>query len=114
MNEPLSTEQTPHLYELYHATDIMAMLQPDPRDWMYHRELRYRHVANVEAERSRIFDITNRYEGHEWTEQPEVTWVVSPATRSTSVGDVIYSPETSQAWLVGHCGYQEIERDDDD
>ena len=98
-----------HPYAVYHATNLLAMLRPDPRAWQTDRDQQYRHVANVYAERSQVFAITNRTEGLEWTERPEVFWV-APGTspRSTSVGDVMYSPSTGRAWLVTRDGLQEI------
>jgi len=77
-----------HPYAVYHATNPLAMLMPDPRAWQTDRDRQYRHIANVYAERSQVFALTNHSEGQDWTERPEVFWV-APGTspRSTSVGD---------------------------
>ena len=98
-----------HPYAVYHATNPLDMLRPDPRAWQTDRDRNYRHVANVYAERSHVFALTNHSEGLDWTERPEVFWV-APGTspRSTSVGDVMYSPSTGRAWLVTCDNLQEI------
>jgi hypothetical protein len=98
-----------HPYAVYHATNLLAMLMPDPRAWLTDRDRQYRHIANVYAERSQVFTLTNHSDGLDWTERPEVFWV-APGTspRSTSVGDVIFSPSTGRAWLVTYDDLQEI------
>ena len=97
-----------HPYAVYHATNPLAMLRPDPRAWQTDRDRQYRHVANVYAERSQVFVLTNHTEG-DWTKRPEVFWVApGMSPRSTSVGDVIYSPSTGRAWLVTWDDLQEI------
>lgn len=105
----MSQDTTLHPYAVYHATNLVAMLMPDPRDWQIDREQHYRHVANVYALRDRVFALTNHCEGQDWTERPEVFWVAPGSSpRSTSVGDVIYSPSTHRAWLVMYDSLQEI------
>lgn len=100
---------TLHPYAVYHATDVLAMYFPDPRDWQVDRDQHYRHVANVYASRDRVFTLINHHEGQDWTKRPEVFWVVPDfPLRSTSVGDVIYSPSTGLAWLVTSDKLQEI------
>ena len=98
-----------HPDAVYHATNPLAMLMPDPRAWQTDRDQQYRHVANVYAERSQVFALTNHSDGQDWTERPEVFWV-APGTslRSTSVGDVMDSPSTGRAWLVSYDDLQEI------
>jgi hypothetical protein len=98
-----------HPYAVYHATNPLAMLMPDPRAWQTDRDRQYRHVANVYTERSHVFALTNHSEELDWTKRPEVFWV-APGTspRSTSVGDVMYSPSTGRAWLVTWDDLQEI------
>jgi hypothetical protein len=96
-------------YVVYHATDPMAKLMPDPRDWQIDRDRHYRHVANVYAPRDHVFSLTNHSEGQDWTQHPEVFWVVpGPSLRSTSVGDVISSPSTGRVWLVTYDDFQEV------
>ena len=98
-----------HPYAVYHATNPLAMLMPDPRAWQTDRDRQYRHVANIYVERSQVFTLTNHSEGLDWTERPEVFWVAPGTTpRSTSVGDVMYSPSTGRAWLVTWDDLQEI------
>lgn len=102
-------DDPPQPYAIYHATDIMAMLYPDPQEWLTNREQAYVHIANVYAHRSRIFALTNHTDGHDWTKHECVFWVAEGASpRSTSVGDVIHSPSTGQVWLIGHDGLQKI------
>ena len=96
-------------YEIYHATDIMAMLHPDPQAWLANRDRHYQHVANIQTQLEWVFFMTQHTDGRNWTKHPEVSWVTPNASpRSTSVGDVIYSPETHQAWLIGHADLEEI------
>lgn len=98
-----------NIYEIYHAIDIMAMLVPDPQNWLTARRLCYRYVATIQAELDQVFAMTQHTDGRNWTERSEVTLVTSGLSpRSTSVGDVIYSPETALAWLVGHSSLEEI------
>jgi hypothetical protein len=100
-------------YEIYHAINIMAMLDPDPQDWLEARSEYYQHVATIHIELEWVFFMTQHTDGRNWTERREVSWVTPEySPRSTSVGDVIYEPQTSQAWLVGHCDLEEIERTD--
>ncbi len=87
----------PH-YAVYHAISPLAMLWKDARDWQINRDQHYRHVADVQAELDQIFSLTNHDEEQDWTKRPEVCWVVPGVSpRSTSVGDVIYQPETPRA-----------------
>ena len=58
-----------HPYAVYHATNQLAMLMPDPRDWQTDRDRQYRHVANVYAPRDHVFALTNHSEGLDWTER---------------------------------------------
>jgi hypothetical protein len=98
-----------HPYAIYHATSPLAMLMPNPHDWQINRDRYYRHVANVYAPRDWVFSLTNHSEEQDWTARPEVFWVrPGSSPRSTSVGDVIYSPSTGQAWLVTADDVQEI------
>jgi hypothetical protein len=105
----MTKDTTLHPYAIYHATNPVAMLRPDPRDWQLERDQQYQHVANVYALREQVFALSNHKEGRDWTQCPEVFWVapgLSP--RSTSVGDVVYSPSMGRAWLVTCDDLQEI------
>jgi hypothetical protein len=96
------------VYELYHATDWLVMLYPDVRLWN-DREYYYQHVATIGAPLDDVFYLTNHTGGVNWTQRPEICWIapgVSP--RSTSVGDVIYAPDTGRVWLIVGRGLQEI------
>jgi len=105
----MTPQQPPQPYAVYHATNMMAMIFPNPQDWMRNREQHYQHVANVHTQLHRVFALTNHTNGENWTEREEVFWVApEESPRSTSVGDVIYSPTTSRAWLVDRSGLQEI------
>lgn len=94
----------PHPYAIYHATNIFAMLQPNSEDWLQDRSQHYQLVAAVCAPLSDLFALTNHSTNDDeqnWTKRPAVVWVTSGhSPRSTSVGDVFYSPRTGQAWLV--------------
>jgi hypothetical protein len=94
---------------LYHANDIWAMLYPREDRWHLDRALHYRHVAEVQAPLERVFALTNHFEGCDWTSHREVVWYATDTpVRSTSVGDVILSRETGQAWLVMPSDLREI------
>jgi len=108
----MKLQQTQRFYAVYHAVNMMAMVSLNSQDWMRNRERHYRHVANICAPLSRIFTLANHTNGENWTERPEVVWVVSNLSpRSTSVGDVIYSPTTARAWLVDQSGLREIKHE---
>ena len=109
----MNPQQMQQPYAVYHATDMMAMVFPDPQDWLINREQHYQHVANILAPLGRVFALTNHTNGENWTERDEVFWVAPDCSpRSTSVGDVIYSPSTKRAWLVDRSGLQEIKERD--
>ncbi len=99
----------PH-YAVYHARDIWAMLSPHADRWLDNQALNYRHVADVEAyQLDQVFALTNHQEEESWTSHREIVWHASDApVRSTSVGDVIVSSQTGQAWLVMPAGFREI------
>ena len=103
---PQSTSQ---LVAVYHSTDVMAMLAPDPQDWLQDRAQHYRHVATVNAPLECIFEYTNHSEESAWITRPEVVWVVPGVRlRSTSVGDVFVDEASGCAYLVAPQGLQEI------
>lgn len=109
--DTITAKSTRHPYAVYHATDILAMIAPSPQAWQTNRDQNYQHVANIYAELDAVFFLTNHTDGRNWTNNPEVFWVdPSQSPRSTSVGDVIYSPTSRRAWLVVGSGLQEIER----
>jgi len=98
-----------HQYAVYHANDIWAMVEPKADRWQLDSAGHYRYVADVDAPLERVFALTNHYEEDSWTTHQEVVWHATDApVRSTSVGDVIVSRETGQAWLVLPFGLREI------
>jgi hypothetical protein len=95
-------------YAVYHANDLSAMAEPQARRWHEVRSRYYTHVADVAAPLEQVFALTNHID-HSWTSNPEVVWHTAEfPLRSTSVGDVIVSCESGQAWLVMPVGLQEI------
>lgn len=97
-------------FAVYHANDLHAMIAPQPERWSRERSRHYTHVADVEAPLERVFALTNHID-HLWTDNPEVVWHTAAPVRSTSVGDVILSQESGQAWLVMPAGLQELAPD---
>ena len=96
-------------YALYHAYDLMAMLWPSEESWREDRDRNFRHVADIEAPLHLVFRLTNQYDERSWLCNREVVWHATDAPiRSTSVGDVIQSYETGQAWLVMPSHLKEI------
>ena len=94
-------------YALYHANDLLAMIAPQPEHWHTDRSRNYTHVADVEAKLSQVFALTNHID-RPWTDNPEAVWHTAAPVRSTSVGDVIVSLQSGQAWLVLPFGLQEL------
>lgn len=95
-------------YAVYHANDLLVMVLPQPKWWHEDRERNYMHIADVSAPLERVFALTNHVD-HSWTSNPEVVWYATRLPlRSTSVGDVIVSYTTGQAWLVMPIGLQEM------
>src|SRR5260221_9396973 len=95
-------------YAVYHAHDPFAMVTPQAAHWFRERSRHYTHVADVEAPLEQVFALTNHID-HPWTGNPQVVWYTTDApVRSTSVGDVIVSLESGQAWLVTPAGLQEL------
>ncbi len=94
-------------YAVYHANDLHAMIAPQPEHWHTDRSRHYTHVADVEAKLTQVFALTNHID-HPWTDNPEVVWHTAAPVRSTSVGDVIVSLQSGQAWLVLPFGLQEL------
>ena len=97
-------------YAVYHATDLHAMIAPQPEHWHTDRSLHYTHVADVEAPLEQVFALTNHID-HSWTDNPEVVWHTAAPVRSTSVGDVIVSRQSGRAWLVMPFGLQDLAAD---
>ena len=94
-------------YAVYHANDLRAMIAPQPERWYTNRSRHYTHVADVLAPLAQVFRLTNHID-RSWTENPEVVWHTAAPVRSTSVGDVIVSLQSGQAWLVMPFGLQEL------
>jgi hypothetical protein len=94
-------------YAVYHANDMQSMIAPQAEHWYTDRSRHYTHVADVEASLWQVFALTNHID-HSWTDNPEVVWHTAAPVRSTSVGDVIASQESGQAWLVMPFGLQEL------
>ena len=98
-------------YAVYHANDLFAMALLEASHWYKDRSRYYTHVADVEAPLAQVFALTNHID-HSWTSNPQVVWRLTTAPlRSTSVGDVIMSYESGQAWLVMPIGLQELPPD---
>jgi hypothetical protein len=94
-------------YAVYHANDLLGTHLPPAMRWYADKYLYYTHVADVVAPLEQIFALTNHID-HPWTDNPEVVWLTTSRIRSTSVGDVIVSAESGQAWLVMPVGLQEL------
>jgi hypothetical protein len=94
-------------YMVYHANDLHEMVAPQAAHWFTDRSGHYTHVADVEARLSQVFALTNHID-HSWTSNPQVVWHTTARVRSTSVGDVIVSVESGQAWLVMPIGLREL------
>ena len=95
-------------YAIYHANDLPALVVPQEEHWYIDRPRHYTHVADVAAPLEQVFALTNHID-HPWTNNPAVVCSTSaPPVRSTSVGDVIVSLESGQAWLVLPIGLQEL------
>jgi len=98
-------------YAVYHANDLFAMALLETAHWYGDRSRYYTHVADVEAPLEQVFALTNHI-NYPWTSNPQVVWHVTTAPlRSTSVGDVIVSCESGQAWLIMPIGLQELPPD---
>jgi hypothetical protein len=99
-------------YGVYHANDLHAMIAPQAEHWYTDQSRHYTHVADVEAPLGQVFALTNHID-RSWTENPEIVWHTAAPVRSTSVGDVIVSLQSGQAWLVMPFGLQELAADHD-
>ncbi len=98
-------------YAVYHANDLLEMVVPQASHWSEDRTRYYTHVADLVAPLEQVFALTNSID-HSWTSNPEVVWHATDAPlRSTSVGDLILSYESGQAWLVMPIGLQELPSD---
>jgi hypothetical protein len=94
-------------YVVYHANDMLEIHLPPAMRWYADQSMYYTHVADVVAPLEQIFLLTNHID-HPWTDNPEVIWLATSRIRSTSVGDIIVSSESGQAWLVMPVGLQEL------
>src|SRR5258706_15005935 len=100
------TMQTQERYAVYHANDPYAIIAPQADHWFTDRSRHYTHVADVVAPLAQVFALTNHID-HPWTSNPAVIWHTAEIPlRSTSVGDVIVSYESGQAWLIMPVGLQ--------
>lgn len=106
----------PVLYQVYHATDSWTMIDPQEYRWRIGRGLFYRHVADVSVSATsqepleQVFDVTNQHGKRHWTTRRQIVWFApDEPLRSTSVGDVIVSAQTAQAWLVLPSGMKLID-----
>ena len=98
-------------YAVYHANDLLEIVIPLATHWYEDRSGYYTHVADVVAPLEQVFALTNSID-HSWTSNPEVVWhATDTPLRSTSVGDLIVSCESGQAWLVMPIGLQELPSD---
>jgi hypothetical protein len=94
-------------YAVYHANDILETHLPPAMRWYADKAMYFTHVADVVAPLEQVFTVTNHID-HPWTDNPEVVWLATYRIRSTSVGDVIVSSESGQAWLVMPVGLHEL------
>jgi hypothetical protein len=97
-----------HRYAVYHAVDPSAMASPQAAHWHTNWRKHYIHVADVVAPLEQVFALTN-HRDCPWTNNPEIIWYdTALPLRSTSVGDVIVSCETTQAWMILPIGLQKL------
>ena len=94
-------------YAVYHANDVLETNLPPAMRWYADKSMYYTHVADVVAPLEQVFTLTNHID-HPWTDNPEVVWLATSRIRSTSVGDIIVSCESGQAWLVMPIGLREL------
>jgi hypothetical protein len=94
-------------YAVFHANDVLETNLPPAMRWYADKSMYYTHVADVVAPLEQVFLLTNHID-HPWTDNPEVVWLATSRIRSTSVGDIIVSCESGQAWLVMPVGLQEL------
>jgi hypothetical protein len=92
-------------YAVYHANDVLETNLPPAMRWYADKSSYYTHVADVVAPLEQVFTLTNHID-HPWTDNQEVAWLATSRIRSTSVGDIIVSTESGQAWLVMPVGVQ--------
>jgi hypothetical protein len=95
-------------YAVYHAVDRLDMTYPQPAHWQTNWRRHFVHVADVVAPLAQVFALTNAID-QPWTSHSEVVWYDDRLPlRSTSVGDVIVSCKTGQAWMVMPTGFQPL------
>jgi hypothetical protein len=94
-------------YAVYHANDMLEINLPPAMRWYADKSMYYTHVADVVTTLEQVFTLTNHID-HPWTDNPEVVWLATSRIRSTSVGDIIVSCESGQAWLIMPIGLQEL------
>jgi len=104
----MQTMQTHQRYGVYHAVDPLAMACPQPAHWQSNWRRHFVHVADVAAPFEQVFTLTNTID-RPWTSNREVVWYDDRLPlRSTSVGDVIVSYETDQAWMILPAGFHSL------
>lgn len=92
-------------YAVYHAVDRLDMASAH---WQTNWRRHFVHVADVVAPFEQVFALTNSID-RSWTSNPEVVWYDDRLPlRSTSVGDVIVSCETGQAWMILLAGFHPL------
>jgi hypothetical protein len=95
-------------FGVYHAVDPRAMAYPQPAHWQTNWRTHFVHVADVVAPFAQVFALTNTID-RLWTSNPAVVWYGDRLPlRSTSVGDVIVSYETEQAWMILSAGFHPL------
>jgi hypothetical protein len=111
-------------YRLYHDTDLLSMLFPDPERWQRQQndwgEALYRCVAEVVATSlEEVFALTNHgshwgdvedvEDMEDWTARPDLVLYHGNEQRSTSVGDVVAECDTGTAWMVMPHGWHRLQ-----
>jgi hypothetical protein len=94
-------------YAVYHVNNVFETNLPPAMRWYAEKSRYYTHVADVVAPLEQVFALTNHID-HPWPDNPEVVWHTTAQVRSTSVGDIMVSRESGQAWLVMPVGVQEL------
>jgi len=94
-------------YAVYHANDVLETHLPPAMRWYADKSMYFTHIADIVAPLEQVFTLTNHID-HPWTDNPEVVWLATSRIRSTSVGDIIVSSESGQAWLVMPVGLREL------
>ena len=105
------TMQQHPVYEVHHAKDMMAMVDPITSKpvWRQRREEGFTHVADVQAPLEAVFRLTHHLGEGCWVDTPEVVWSDADAKRRLpSVGDVLRMKGTERVWLISHATLEEF------